>query len=98
MRVRTALSHLGRNKRAHPGAVGCELHRPAYTDALGIESVSNEQVYAAGLLNRALDPATQPPEIRAFLQAEIDLLNDLVVDGMSVIDVGCGTGRHLARL
>jgi ubiquinone/menaquinone biosynthesis C-methylase UbiE len=60
--------------------------------------MSNEQVYAAGLLNRALDPATQPPEIRGFLQAEIELLNDIVVEGMSVIDVGCGTGRHLAML
>jgi len=58
----------------------------------------NEQVYASGLLNRALDPATQPPEIRAFLQAEIDLLNDIVVEGMSMIDVGCGTGRHLIML
>jgi hypothetical protein len=43
------------------------------------------------LLNRAVDPATQPPEIRAFLKAEIDLLNDIVVEGMSMIDVGCGT-------
>src|SRR5262245_17232681 len=60
--------------------------------------MSNEQVYAAGLLNRALDPASQPPEIRAFLQAEIDLLNDIVVEGMSMIDVGCGTGRHLTML
>ena len=60
--------------------------------------MSNEQVYAAGLLNRALDPATQPPQIRAFLQAEIELLNDIVVEGMSMIDVGCGTGRHLAKL
>ena len=60
--------------------------------------MSNEEVYAAGLLNRALDPATQPPEIRAFLQAEIELLNDIVVEGMAVIDVGCGTGRHLAML
>jgi ubiquinone/menaquinone biosynthesis C-methylase UbiE len=60
--------------------------------------MSNEQAYAAGLLNRALDPATQPPEIRAFLQAEIDLLNDIVVEGMSMIDVGCGTGRHLTML
>jgi hypothetical protein len=57
----------------------------------GIDSTSNEQVYAAGLLNRAVDPATQPPEIRAFLKAEIDLLNDIVVEGMSMIDVGCGT-------
>ena len=60
--------------------------------------MSNEQVYASGVLNRALDPATQPPEIRAFLQAEIDLLNDIVVEGMSMIDVGCGTGRHLTML
>ena len=60
--------------------------------------MSNEQVYASGVLNRALDPATQPPEIRAFLQAEIDLLNDIVVEGMSMIDLGCGTGRHLIML
>jgi len=58
--------------------------------------MSNKEVYAAGLLNRALDPATQPPEIRAFLQAEIDLLEETVREGMSIIDIGCGTGRHLA--
>ena len=62
------------------------------------EIVSNEQVYAAGLLNRALDPATQPAEIRDFLQAELDLLNDFIAEGVSVLDVGCGTGRHLAML
>src|SRR5260370_26072078 len=60
--------------------------------------MSNEEVYAAGLLIRALDPATQPPEIRAFLQAEIDLLDHIIVPGMTLIDVGCGTGRHLAML
>src|ERR1041384_3770194 len=58
--------------------------------------MSNKEVHAAGLLNRALDPATQPADIRAFLQAEIDLLDETVVEGMSVIDIGCGTGRHLA--
>ena len=58
--------------------------------------MSNDDVYAAGLLNRALDPATQPPEIRAYLQAEIDFLGGLIAKGMAVIDVGCGTGRHLA--
>jgi ubiquinone/menaquinone biosynthesis C-methylase UbiE len=60
--------------------------------------MSNEDVYAAGLLNRALDPATQPPEIQAFLRAELDLLHDVVKEGMRVIDVGCGTGRHLVLL
>lgn len=60
--------------------------------------MSNEEVYAAGLLNRALDPATQPPEIQAFLQAELDLLHDVIKQGMRVIDVGCGTGRHLLLL
>ena len=56
--------------------------------------MSNDEVYAAGLLNRALDPATQPPEIQAFLRAELDLLRGVVTEGMRVIDVGCGTGRH----
>ena len=58
----------------------------------------NKEVYAAGLLNRALDPATQPPEIQAFWQAEGDLLHGVITHGMRVIDVGCGTGRHLLQL
>jgi len=58
--------------------------------------MSNYEVYAAGLLNRALDPATQPPEIRSYLQAEIDLLNAMILKEMTVVDFGCGTGRHLA--
>jgi len=60
--------------------------------------VSNDDVYAAGLLNRALDPATQPPAIKAFLQAERDLLASVVAPGARVIDIGCGTGRHLIEL
>jgi len=58
----------------------------------------NDDIYAAGLLHRALDPATQPTDIRAFLQAEMDLLDDLIAVGMAVVDVGCGTGRHLVML
>jgi SAM-dependent methyltransferase len=60
--------------------------------------MSNDEVYAAGLLTRALDPATQPPEIQAFMRAELDLLADVVKQGMRVMDVGCGTGRHLILL
>jgi SAM-dependent methyltransferase len=60
--------------------------------------MSNDEVYAGGLLNRALDPATQPAEIRAFLRAEIELLKETITEGMAVVDVGCGTGRHLALL
>jgi ubiquinone/menaquinone biosynthesis C-methylase UbiE len=60
--------------------------------------MSNDAVYAAGLLNRALDPATQPPEIQRFLQAEFELLRASITPSMRVIDVGCGTGRHLLTL
>lgn len=60
--------------------------------------MSNDEVYAAGLLNRALDPATQPPAIQAFLSAEIGLLDRIIAGGMRVLDVGCGTGRHLIGL
>jgi len=60
--------------------------------------MSNDDVYAAGLLNRALDPATQPPEIQTFLRAEMDVLRDRIAPGMRVLDVGSGTGRHLLLL
>ena len=60
--------------------------------------MSNDEVYAAGLLNRALDPATQPEAIQLFLAAELDLLRDTITAGMRVLDVGCGTGRHLLLL
>lgn len=60
--------------------------------------MSNEDVYAAGLLNRALDPATQPAAIQAFWRAELDILHDVITEGTRVIDFGCGTGRHLLLL
>ncbi len=60
--------------------------------------MSNDDVYAGGLLKRALDPATQPAGIQAFLRAELDLLHELVENGMRVLDLGCGTGRHLILL
>jgi ubiquinone/menaquinone biosynthesis C-methylase UbiE len=60
--------------------------------------MTNDDVYASGLLNRALDPATQPPAIQAYLRAEIELLHETIPSGARVLDVGCGTGRHLVLL
>lgn len=64
--------------------------------------MSNDQVYAAGLLTEALDPAHQPDAIRAFLSDEEILVHELLgasANGLpAVVDLGCGTGRHLRGL
>ena len=60
--------------------------------------MTNDQVYAAGLLNKALDPATQPEAIRVFLRAEEVLVRELVPRRGRVVDFGCGVGRHLIGL
>lgn len=60
--------------------------------------MSNEEIYAGGLLLRALDPTLQPPPIRDWLEREFGRLVELVGEGRRVADFGCGTGRHLAAL
>lgn len=59
---------------------------------------SVRETYAGGILTRALDPANQTPAIRALLAEESDPFESLVVPRMRVVDFGCGTGRHLARV
>lgn len=58
----------------------------------------NEAVYAKGLLRKALDPSTQPPPIRKFLEDELALVRNLLPPGSRVLDFGCGMGRHLIAL
>ena len=60
--------------------------------------MTNDQVYAAGLLNAALDPATQPEAIRTVLRAEEVGVRELVPRRGRVVDFGCGMGRHLIGL
>jgi len=60
--------------------------------------LNNDEAYAQGLLSKALDPSTQPPAIRAFLQQEFTLVRHLIRPGSRVLDFGCGMGRHLIGL
>jgi SAM-dependent methyltransferase len=60
--------------------------------------MTNDEVYTAGILNKALDPATQPEAIRAFLRAEESLVAELIQRDARVVDFGCGMGRHLIAL
>jgi SAM-dependent methyltransferase len=60
--------------------------------------LDNQAVYAQGLLRKALDPSTQPPAIRAFLDGELALVRSLLPPRSRVLDFGCGMGRHLIAL
>lgn len=60
--------------------------------------MDNEAVYARGLLGKALDPSTQPPAIRDFLEEELERVRSLLRPRCSVLDFGCGMGRHLIAL
>lgn len=60
--------------------------------------MNNDEVYAQGLLNRAMDPSKQPPAISSFLQQEFTEIRRLIPSGCRVLDFGCGMGRHLIDL
>ena len=60
--------------------------------------MDNDAAYADGLLERALDPSTQPADIREFLADESSKVRELLPPGARVVDLGCGTGRHLMAL
>jgi SAM-dependent methyltransferase len=66
----------------------------------GVEGIAmtNDEVYAAGILIKALDPSTQPDAIRSFLRDEEALVAELMPRAARVVDFGCGTGRHLIAL
>ena len=60
--------------------------------------MNNDEVYSQGLLQRALDPASQPAEIRSFLADELAAARQLLGRARDVLDFGCGSGRHLLAL
>lgn len=64
------------------------------SDSRSADSI--REAYAGGILTSALDPANQPIAVRRFLEAEVELFENLVASGMTILDVGCGNGRHLA--
>ncbi|MGI9626893.1 MAG: class I SAM-dependent methyltransferase [Longimicrobiales bacterium] len=72
------------------------MTRPSGTTPMG--NTGNDELYADGLVNRALDLRTQPLEIQEFLNTEEALVHELVPDGAAVVDLGCGAGRHLMGL
>jgi len=49
-------------------------------------------------LTRFLNPINQPKEIRSFLKEESEILLNHIKIGSSLIDFGCGYGRHLELL
>ena len=77
------------------------LHRRVPSIA-GIREQENTHVerryLRLGLLNLALDPEIPARGNPKFFGAEIDLLREMVAPGKRVLDVGCGTGRHLLLL
>ena len=63
-------------------------------------SVSNKawEKDEENLINNLLESAHQVPEIEAYLREEIIYLQNNIASNSSLIDFGCGNGRHLKIL
>ncbi|MDD5191682.1 MAG: class I SAM-dependent methyltransferase [Candidatus Nanoarchaeia archaeon] len=55
-------------------------------------------IYDAGWLAKFLDSKNQPQEIKDYLREENKLLLEKIKKGTSLVDFGCGYGRHLELL
>ena len=52
-------------------------------------------IYDKGWLMKFLNPKNQPQQMRNYLDKESKLLKNQILKGTSLIDFGCGYGRHL---
>ena len=55
-------------------------------------------IYHKEWLSKFLNPKNQPDEIKEYLERENDFLLKNVIRGSSLVDFGCGFGRHLELL
>lgn len=52
-------------------------------------------IYDKGWLSKFLDPKNQPEEMQEYFRREDELLLEHIAQNVSLVDFGCGFGRHL---
>jgi len=69
-----------------------------WCDSMGLPFMDNKKLYEEGILLRFLDESAMPKVVKEFIHSELALLDEIVKEGSSLIDIGCGFGRNLKFL